>query len=869
MILQNVYFFPSQDASEITEVGGKGLSLILGSREGLPVPPGFILSVNFFAAWFETLKKSKAWDAFLKSNKNNLKKACNSVKKHALQLSLTKSQKEELAEALNKYDEKTLWAVRSSSPEEDLEGSSFAGGYESILGVATRDIKDALKKAFASSLDYRVAVYKKENGLDITDPKIAVIVQVQIASETAGVGFSLNPVTNNYDEAIFNSNFGLGETVVSGIVTPDTFTVNKTDLKIKEKLLGKKEHAIFLTPTGKKSEKKDSKENKFSLSDSQVVELTKLIITVENLYQKPIDIEWAYADNKLYLLQARPITTYIPLSSELITKPGEKKRLYVDMASTIQGLYQPISTSGTSFFTLIIGRIEKILFLREMTNDINAAIPWISPGRMYINLSNLLKLTGKKKFTDFINIIDPLTSKTIQNLDTTEYISSTNKLKLLPVGIAIKLPQIAPLILQARIHPEKTHIKIQKDLKLFLEKTTILAKNEASTTSLSKKLVATLIDDVFLRTMPLFITGKLALVEMKQVAGKNLEHAFTPFYTASPNNLTTQMGLALYNVSKTLPDNLGLKDIEEGIKNNTLSPEFMSAWNNFITEYGHRGPLEIDLGAPRYSDSPNILIATLISMRSSKNANPEERFKKNQEERSKAYEYLYSEIQKKNSKDAKKFQKLYKTFDIFAGYRETHKYYMAFVINLIRQKILKEANYLYDEKRLESVNQIFYLNLEDIENAKNLTFNIIEKVNSNKVFLDKLARITSPPSVIDSRGLIIRPPKQPAKEGEVKGIPISPGIVKGQIKILHNPTEKPLLKGEVLVARATDPGWTPLFINASALILEVGGVLQHGALVAREYGIPCVAGVENATSLWKDGDLVEVNGTEGTIRLVS
>src|SRR5258706_3405780 len=370
MILQNVYFFPSQDASEITEVGGKGLSLILGSREGLPVPPGFILSVNFFAAWFETLKKSKAWDAFLKSNKNNLKKACNSVKKHALQLSLTKSQKEELAEALNKYDEKTLWAVRSSSPEEDLEGSSFAGGYESILGVATRDIKDALKKAFASSLDYRVAVYKKENGLDITDPKIAVIVQVQIASETAGVGFSLNPVTNNYDEAIFNSNFGLGETVVSGIVTPDTFTVNKTDLKIKEKLLGKKEHAIFLTPTGKKSEKKDSKENKFSLSDSQVIELTKLIIRVENLYQKPIDIEWAYADNKLYLLQARPITTYIPLSSELITKPGEKKRLYVDMASTIQGLYQPISTSGTSFFTLIIGRIEKILFLREMTNDI-------------------------------------------------------------------------------------------------------------------------------------------------------------------------------------------------------------------------------------------------------------------------------------------------------------------------------------------------------------------------------------------------------------------------------------------------------------------------------------------------------------------
>src|SRR5258706_5822160 len=364
MIQQNVYFFPSQDSPEISEVGGKGLSLILGSREGLPVPPGFILSVNFFAPWFETLKKSKAWSVFLKSNKNDLEKACSSVKKHALQLLLTKSQKEDLSEAIKQYDEKTLWAVRSSSPEEDLEGSSFAGGYESILGVKTEDIEDALKKAFASSLDFRVAVYKKENGLDITDPKIAVIVQVQIASEIAGVGLSLNPVTNNYDEAIFNSNFGLGETDVSGTVTPDTFTVRKTDLKINERLLGKKEKTTFLTSTGQKSEKKESKENVFSLSDSQVIELTKLIIRVENLYQKPIDIEWAYADSKLYLLQARPITTYIPLSSELITKPGERKRLYVDMASTIQGLYQPISTTGTSFFTLVMARVEKILFLR-------------------------------------------------------------------------------------------------------------------------------------------------------------------------------------------------------------------------------------------------------------------------------------------------------------------------------------------------------------------------------------------------------------------------------------------------------------------------------------------------------------------------
>jgi phosphoenolpyruvate synthase/pyruvate phosphate dikinase len=225
-----IYSFPG-DLAQLHQVGGKGLSLILASKEGLPVPPGFILSVDFFEEWFQKLKQLKTWQKFLNSDEKDLQEICNGLKSEALKFDFSESQKKELDEILQKQDDSKLFAVRSSSPNEDLEGASFAGGYETVLGVKLEKLNDAIKKAFVSCLDYRVVVYKKQNGFEINDPKIAVIVQEQIDSEVSGVGFSINPVTNNYDEAVFNSNWGQGETVVSGIVSPDIFVVDGLSVK--------------------------------------------------------------------------------------------------------------------------------------------------------------------------------------------------------------------------------------------------------------------------------------------------------------------------------------------------------------------------------------------------------------------------------------------------------------------------------------------------------------------------------------------------------------------------------------------------------------------------------------------------------------
>jgi len=188
-----MYPFPGPEIAPVAEVGGKGASLLIGRKESLPVPPGFILSMHFFAPWLRQLKATSAWSDFLRSSGNDEMKVCDALKQASEELFLDDAQEQALSHALEPFGKDTLFAVRSSSPEEDLESSSFAGGYETVLGVTRSTLRQALAKAFASCLDYRVVVYKRENGFAVNDPKIAVIVQEQIASEIAGVGFSLNP----------------------------------------------------------------------------------------------------------------------------------------------------------------------------------------------------------------------------------------------------------------------------------------------------------------------------------------------------------------------------------------------------------------------------------------------------------------------------------------------------------------------------------------------------------------------------------------------------------------------------------------------------------------------------------------------------
>jgi rifampicin phosphotransferase len=861
-----IYTFPAAHQATLAEVGGKGLSLIEGSRVGFPVPPGFILSVDFFEPWIHELKSTKAWSHFLHGSDAELLELCTSLKRVASGLAFTEEQDRALKEAMRDDDRKGLFAVRSSSPDEDLEGTSFAGGYETVLGAAWRNIRAAVTQAFASCLDYRVVVYKRQTGFAIDDPRIAVIVQRQIASDVAGVGFSLDPVVNDYDEAVFTANWGLGETVVQGIATPDTFTVDKVTLVIKRRILGAKELSLWLDPSGGTTKRSNYRSSEFSLSDRQIIELAKLIKNVEAHYQKPMDVEWAIAQGKLYLLQARPITAYVPLPQEMVTEPLERRRLYWDLTLSVQGLTKPMSVMSTSLFRGVLRFASRVLFWRDITTSVRTTPALVTSGRMYVDLSKLLLLAGKKRLVSFLMNMDPLSAKAVAEADERRYASRMWRIALLPVGILTKFPAIVLRIFWARRDPDGMHLRTQQELQQFMHDAQALAAGDMPVQRLADSLIPLLIRKVLLRSAPLFLAGRKALSEMKEIAGESNQEVPDGFDRGLPHNVTTEMGMALYRAAKLTPDDLDTAQLLAGIQSKNLPQTFLKEWEHFVTEYGHRGPAEIDVASRRYREDPRLLLEVLRTMRDARE-DPEERFRCDHAKRQQVYETMHQNILSNNPAHARRFESCYRVFETFGGYRETHKYYAVFMIDVLRQRILKEAKLLVAAGRLDTVEQVFDLTFGELDGAMaKPSLDLRALTKKNRVAPDRLSRVPQLPTVIDSRGRIVRSAPLKAEEGEAIGLPVSSGLARGKVKVLRAPDEKPFEKGEILVARATDPGWTPLFVNAAAVVLEVGGSLQHGALIAREYGLPCVTGVVGATALWEDGTVIEVDGSTGTIR---
>lgn len=301
-----IYPFNTEKLPKLSEVGGKALSLIRTSQQGLAVPKGLALSVAFFQPWTEQLKAGAEWQALLtQPSKEN----CDLVKNLASKLRLSEQQQAQLDLAMNEFDGTDLFAVRSSSPEEDLASSSFAGIYETYLGCTKASLTDYIAKAYSSMFDFRVIGYKNQNNLALEGTAISVIVQKQLASDVSGVAFSLNPLNNCYDEAMINASFGLGEAIVSGIVTPDSYIVEKCKMEILQCKVNSKQIALHLKADGGIEERPNSSPEKQALSEEQILELTELVKQCESHYGFPVDTEWAYEKGKLYLLQARPITT--------------------------------------------------------------------------------------------------------------------------------------------------------------------------------------------------------------------------------------------------------------------------------------------------------------------------------------------------------------------------------------------------------------------------------------------------------------------------------------------------------------------------------------------------------------------------------
>ncbi len=872
-----VYHFSTETSPALSEVGGKGLSLIRMSQVGFPVPPGFVLTAVFFQPWFDQLHQSGLWTAVLDSQPENRKAACDAAKAAALSYEFTDAQCDVLSTASQVLTQSgvNLFAVRSSSPEEDLEGASFAGGYETSLGVTPDMLPDAIRHSFASALDERIFVYKQERGFDVAQPRIAVVVQAQIASDTAGVAFSLNPLNNCFDEVVINANVGLGESVVSGAVTPDTFVIDRSQQTILSKEIGRKETAVFLQLDGGTVEKPGTDTDQSCLTDAQVLAIATLTGAVEAAYGKPIDIEWAYADGQLYLLQARPITAYYPVPDIMLTKPGDPKILYADKTLLKQGINEPLSVMGTDFLRYTDDLLSDFIGGTGAAQDIVNGLGLTFNGRMYLNVSNNMKFQGYARIVREYRVMDVGSSDILANIDKDEYIPE--KLPPMLKGMIWKaLWANLPSLLKARKayrNPDEFKANVSTAVETMRQHTyKDLAKpmsfNEMVTAVLQHYLIYM---DAAMASMVVSELSRMRLKRLLKNEPEAVQQKVVYLERALPENVTIEMGMAMYRLSQ-FPEILDCTmgdEFAQRLQAGDFSPEFLQAWQTFMDDYGFRCPLELDLGTQRYSEQPAQFYNQLRSMaeNSDPDNNPEAIFARSTAEREEVFSELQDRLAQKSKGKAKTFGKLYTHLVNFGGMREAHKYHYIWMLNALRQHVLKTAEAWVANDRLDHTQQIFDLTFAQLDQATaDPSLDLRALAYENTAYLRRFAHVRNFPRIFDSRGKILRPAHKEAMDGELVGQPISPGVVRGPVKVLHSPDEKPVLPGDILVARATDPGWTPLFTNAAAILLEVGGLLQHGSLVAREYGKPCVAGIDEVTSQLRDGQIVEVDGLQGIVR---
>ncbi len=871
--------FPGTAQSHRVDVGTKAASLIRMSDAGLPVPAGVVLTSSFFAPWFGAMEDWPLWTRLIQATPDAWPPLCSELRELAGALPLTVAQGDALDDLLHQLvarNGEARFAVRSSSPEEDLASASFAGIYETRLGVRADQLEQAIRHCFSSSLDIRVFSYRKERGFDLSSPRFAAIVQRQIDSETAGIGFSINPLTNDYDEAVFDANWGLGTSVVDGRVTPDHFVVNRVRREVVEETRGDKRLSVWLDRHDGTAERRDYRAADRALTDAQLRELCDVTCRIEMLYDAPVDIEWAYAEGKLHILQARPVTRYVPLPPEMVTPPGERRRLYADAAlSKGMTTNEPISPLGLDNMERMFSAVLEYWvgpFKRDVPPE--QTLFFFAGARMYMNTTNLMWLASPSMLSKSSAPSDALMAEIISVVDAKEY-----RALVRPPWISFRLPFVAVRMLWRSRgflwNTLRTIASPESQYRRYLQQVDALdaemraAVDDGLPLDEVQRGYSVRLVRVFDGLMAVLVVGILSpelVIRRKSVEARELADKLR---RGVKGDVVVEMGIALHRLAGML-DRSEFEDLGRlvaKVQRRALSAEFLSAWDEFVTRFGCRGPMEMDLASPRYADDPLLALRQMSFMAIDGGFDPEAAHQRHIEERQEAYEEL---MRRSGPLRRALLRRIHRLNELFAGTRDTPKQLIVLGNYALRRRALRQGELLTEQGRLDAAEHVFDLTFDDLRTAsEDSTLDLRALREERTRFLRKLrAHVRSFPPVIDSRGRILRPPPKKDTPGLLSGMPVSAGVVTGRVKVLHRADEKPVEKGDVLVAYVTDPGWTPLFMNAAAIVLEVGGVLQHGAVVAREYGKPCVVGIDRAVTRLRDGQLVEVDGTRGTVRLL-
>jgi rifampicin phosphotransferase len=862
--------FQAIDQTQVAVVGGKGALLgELARIEGVRVPAGFCVTTDAFQRILaqvpsiderlERLSRLKPDDReAIRALSTDVRRACEEV-----------AIPEDLASAITRSlarGERVAYAVRSSATAEDLPSASFAGQHDTYLNVVgTAAILQRVSRCWASLFTERAVTYRLRNGFDHRKVQMAVVVQRMALPHAAGILFTADPITSSRKVASVEASFGLGEALVAGLVNADIYKVRDGD--ILAKTLAAKQLAIRATPGGGTQEHAidPERQEQPALTDAQVVQLARVGRRIEAHFGRPQDIEWCMVDDAFQIVQSRAITTLFP-----IPEVGDRaNHVYVSVGHQ-QMMTDPMKPLGISLWQLTAARPM-----------------YEAGGRLFVDVTeSLASPASRAGLLEALGRSDPLIRDALRTIlergDFIPLLGDEGPGEPAPGGAPVPIetdPAIVTELIgrsQASIAACKRDIATKSGPALF---DFILADMQ--------ELKRILFDPQSHQVYMAAIEATRWLNEQLQawLGEKNAADTLT---RSVPHNVTSEMGLALLDVADALrphPDVVALlQRIEEGEEGgegegflDELAElpggrEARDAIQEYLDKYGMRCVGEIDITRPRWSERPTTLVPLILgNIKHFEPGEGERHFELGRQEACKQERELLRRLRvlpdgERKAAEAKRMVERVRTF---IGYREYPKYGMVGRYFVYKQALLAEAERLVRAHVLREVQDIFYLTLQELHEVA-CTNRVDDELIRRRKDAFRSYRALTPPRVLTSDGEAIagsyRRDGLPA--GALVGLAVSAGTIEGRARVILDMEEAELQAGDILVTAYTDPSWAPLFVAISGLVTEVGGLMTHGAVIAREYGLPAVVGVEHATRLIGDGQRIRVHGTDGYVEIL-
>ncbi|MGE6226561.1 phosphoenolpyruvate synthase [Paenibacillus chitinolyticus] len=857
--------FQEMEKTQFSLVGGKGLNLgELSKLEGIQVPEGFCVTTAGYRKAIEQIETHQALLhrlTLLKADdRDQIGEVSGKIRQLIREAEIPSDVVTAVTHYLSRFGEEHAYAVRSSATAEDLPHASFAGQQDTYLNIIGADaILQHISKCWASLFTDRAVIYRMQNGFDHSQVYLSVIVQRMIFPQASGILFTADPITSNRKRLSIDAGFGLGEALVSGLVSADCYQVQEGE--VVEKRIATKKLAIYgRKEGGTETVQLDPDQQKAqTLTEQQIVQLARIGRQIEAYFGCPQDIEWCLAHDTFYVVQSRPITTLYPIPEA----NDQENHVYLSVGHQ-QMMTDPIKPLGLSFYLLITpARMRK------------------AGGRLFVDVAPMLATPASRE--TFLNNMssDPLIIGAIKTIIERDFI------KLVPDDQKGPSPGRSNSDMRAPIENDPTIVsKLIQRSQASIEE----LKQNIRTKS-GPDLLDFILEDIQQLKKILFDPQSTAVFmaainasswineNMKEWLGE--KNAADTLSQSVPGNITSEMGLALMDVADVIRPYPEVIDYLQHAKEDHFLEELVKfdggretrdAIYDFLSKYGMRCTGEIDITRTRWSEKPLTLVPLILS--NIKNFEPnagKRKFEQGRREALEKEQELLDRLKQlpDGEQKAKETKERIDLIRNFIGYREYPKYGYISRYFVYRQALLKEAGRLVQAGVIHEKEDIYYLTFEELHEVVRTNKrddSIIGKRKDEYTLYEKL----TPPRVITSDGEIITGEyeRENLPAGAIVGLPVSSGVIEGRARVILNMEDANLEDGDILVTSFTDPGWTPLFVSIKGLVTEVGGLMTHGAVIAREYGLPAVVGVDNATKLIKDGQRIRVHGTEGYIEIL-